>query len=105
MQNNALLEELEKYDRESARKLNEILSIIARHKGIYNGSKDPAISQVWLAILEIYSRQEKLQKQIAELMAREPSKLAIGEQASTPLSKLLKKKRERADILETLQNY
>lgn len=105
MQNNVLLEELEKYDREGARKLNEILSIIARHKSIYGKSKDPAISQIWLAILEIYSRQEKLQKQIAELMAREPSKLAIGVQSSTPLSKLLKKKNERENILDTLQNY
>ncbi len=98
-----LLDELQKSDRESARKLNELLSIIARNKAIYSGSKDPAIAQLWLAIVEIYSRQEKIQKQIAEISKSE-SKPAASQENSR-LSALLRKKKDNNDILETLENY
>ena len=103
MPKNDLLEELEKFDRESAQKLNELLSIVARHKRVYSGSKDPAITQLWLAVLEIYSRQEKLNKQIAQLSRPEP--VVFSEGNDSKLSKFLKKKKETSDILETLQNY
>lgn len=105
MPKNDLLDELIKFDRESARKLNQLLSITARHKRIYEGSKDPALAQLWLAVLEIYSRQEKIQKQIAELLAKEPTKLAVGETSSARLSKLLKKRTGKDELLETLENY
>ncbi|VVB61041.1 Uncharacterised protein [uncultured archaeon] len=97
-----LLDELQKTDRESARKLNELLSIIARNKGIYSGSKDPAIAQLWLAVLEIYSRQEKIQKQITGLSKSAP---APTEENASRLSALLRKKKDNSDILETLENY
>lgn len=103
MPKNELLDELEKSDRDFARKLNEILSIIARHKTIYDKAKDPAISQIWLAIVEIYSRQEKLSKQIAQLSR--PEIAAPQNTASARITKLLKKKKESADILDTLENY
>lgn len=103
MSKNELLDELEKSDRDFARKLNEILSIIARHKAVYDKAKDPAISQIWLAIVEIYSRQEKIQRQISQMSRPE---LAISsDTASSRISKLIKKKKESADILETLENY
>ncbi len=102
MQKNELLEELEKSDREFARKLNEILSIISRHKSIYDKAKDPAITQVWLAIVEIYSRQEKHKRQVSQMSRQE---LAISSNASSRIATLVKKKKEGADILETLENY
>jgi len=102
MQKNELLEELEKSDREFARKLNEILSIISRHKGIYDKAKDPAITQIWLAIVELYSRQEKLQRQVSQITRPE---LAISSTASSRIAALAKKKKESADILDTLENY
>ncbi len=103
MPKNALLDELLKSDRESARKLNEILSIIARNKGVYESQKDPAIAQLWLAIVEIYSRQQKLNKQISQLSRPEPA--VSSDTASSRIAKLVKKKKEDADILDTLENY
>ena len=105
MSKNELLDELEKSDRDFARKLNEILSIIARHKTIYDKAKDPAISQIWLAIVELYSRQEKLNKQISQISGSEFE--GSSNVNSARISKLVKNKKEDAgkDILETLENY
>ena len=103
MSKNALLDELLKSDRESARKLNELLSIIARNKGIYENQKDPAIAQLWLAIVEIYARQEKLQRQVSQLSRPE---IAVSQEtAAARIKTLLKKKKDGEGILETLENY
>ncbi|MBU4245669.1 MAG: hypothetical protein ABIF85_04445 [Nanoarchaeota archaeon] len=105
MPKNALLDELLKSDRESARKLNELLSIIARNRSVYETQRDPAIAQLWLAIVEIYARQEKLQRQVSQLSRPE---IAVSkETASARIKKLLKNKKDGSDndILETLDNY
>lgn len=88
------VEELQKRDNESAKKLNGVLLSIARHRGVYSLSGDPAIAQLWFALIELSKRQEKIQSEIAELKGGRAPKA----------SEIIKKRRE-SEILEALENY
>lgn len=88
------VEELQSKDKESAKKLNDLLLSIARHKGVYSLSGDPAIAQLWVALIELSQRQEKLEKEISEL-----------KDAGAPKVKEFLKKKRASEILEALENY
>lgn len=88
------VEELQAKDKDSAKRLNSILLSIARHKGVYSLSGDPAIAQLWFALVELSRRQENLSERIEEIRSgRQPK-----------ASEILKEKR-KSEILEALENY
>lgn len=58
---------LEQIGKEDSQKLNELLNLIVKYQHIYDKAKNPAYAQLWLAVLEIYKRQKKLNSLLSKL--------------------------------------
>ncbi len=54
----------DKLDNENKKKLNELIAMSTKHVQAYNNSKNPQTVQLWLALLEIYKRQEKIMESV-----------------------------------------
>jgi len=87
------IEELSNKDKESAKRLNNILLSIQRHKGIYSLSGDPAVAQLWFGLLELSRRQENFDKVVSDLKYGKTPKVSDV------------KEKKRSEILEALENY
>ena len=81
----------DKLDSYNQKKLDELVAATTKHRQAYKDTKNPQIAQIWLALLEIYKRQEKMQESIANL------ERAIN-------TKPTRKKRQ-SPILRDLKNY
>ena len=53
---------------EDEKKLNELLNKLSHHRGAYKNAPDVKTSQLWCAILELYSENLLLQKRLDKLM-------------------------------------
>lgn len=97
------LEELERADPESAKKLNIFISALSRRRHVYSKAKDPALAQLWLAVLEIHEKQERIEKELKALKDFKLEGKTIDSKSRDMRIDALR--RRHADILDALENY
>ncbi len=54
-------------DVEKKKQLVSLLSRIQRYEGVYQHAEEPAIAQIWMALLDLSSRLERLEKKVRKL--------------------------------------
>ncbi len=54
-------------DVEKKKQLVSLLSRIQRYESVYQHAEEPAIAQIWVTLLELSSRLERLEKKVRKL--------------------------------------